>query len=112
MEKSVGAIAPIRAAASTTAGKGTAKRNSAAKALTAIAQDGRPLSARLATRKSASKTITSTAHFSPKNTASTAGTSPATTKMIDRTVITRAPGRMNKIPAISPPFGPCSNQPR
>src|SRR5210317_302172 len=79
-ENRIGATAPAKAAANITAGKGTAKRNNAAKAAAAITQDDGPLNALRATRKRASKTITRTAHFSPKNSASTAGTSPATTK--------------------------------
>jgi hypothetical protein len=66
---------PIRPAARTISGNGTAKKKMAMKAPAAIAAQ-RCLSARAPIRRTASRTIASTAAFSPKNRASTAPTLP------------------------------------
>ena len=110
--KYFGKIAPMSAAPSTTVGNGRLNTNSAAKAAAAMIQGTVPRSARRATRNSAWNTITSTAHFSPKNSAPMAGTSPSVTKMMESASITIAPGMMNSSPAMNPPTGPCSSQPR
>jgi hypothetical protein len=64
-------VTPSTAAATTTNGNGTAKKNSATNAAAAIATMARLRSARLPMRSSASTTMAITADLRPKNSAVT-----------------------------------------
>ena len=102
---------PTKAAAATISGKGTFRKKMPTNAAPAISHSTLPLSARLATRSSASMTIASTAALTPTNTASASGSLPKAAYSTESVSTTSAPGSTNSSPAANPPLRPCRRQP-
>jgi len=102
---------PSDAAASTSAGNGTSKKKIATNPAAAMAFCARPTSARLPMRMTASTTTASTAAFSPKNRAPTAGRVRYVAYSALSPSMARKPGSTNNRPATRPPGVRCMSQP-
>ena len=92
-------------------GNETWKTKIATKAAAARTAMPRVRSARFPIRMHAAATIPTTAAWSPKNSPSTAATSPCAAYVHDSPQIRKNAGRMKAIPARMPPRTLCNSQP-